>query len=241
MSIFKTTQPHTADRHGTEQQQHPDLPDLPDGYDDPDGPRWVHPSIRPHFRADPLRDRHRLSDRGRLVAWARKKAILNRYAELSAQEDDEIAAGRYPQTRTGNRGPRHYPAEATVVEQKMAVGTNFTFDETTISEDTVQDFLRACRITDATEARKTAELLAAGQAWHHTNITCQVCGYQAHDRWAIGLTQLRDDLEVRACPPCLAGLEAALLACEAGDVVEGGRTRVEAVHAYLDQRHGDQQ
>ena len=64
-----------------------------------------------------------------------------------------------------------------------------------------------------------------------------MCGHQAHGRWSIERIQLREDLEVRACPPCVAALNAALLAREAGDVVADGRTRSEAVHTFLDQ-HG---
>ena len=70
---------HVQDRQAHSETTEPQENDLPAGYDDPDGPRWVHPSIRPHFRADPLRDRYWLSDRVRLVEWARKKVVLARY------------------------------------------------------------------------------------------------------------------------------------------------------------------
>jgi hypothetical protein len=202
----------------------------------------VHPSIRPHFRADPLRDRHRLSDRHHLVEWVRKNAVLARYAELSAQEDREIAAGHYPQTRTGNRGPRLYPPNATVEQQRMAVGTDFYFDEASIGEDTVQDYLHACRCVDATEARKLAELHAAIEEKDARANTCPVCQKRYPNQ--AGAVRIREvaGRRIRCCPADVFGLEALYDASDAAEQTGQGRSRAELHQAYVDTHpHGDPQ
>ena len=66
----------------------------------------------------------------------------------------------------------------------MAVGTNYTFDEASIGEDTVQDYLHACRCTDAAEARKPPSCMAAVEARHARATHLPGLRPPAHDRWA---------------------------------------------------------
>jgi hypothetical protein len=216
----------------------PDSAHLPEGYDDPDSPRYVHPDLRPHYTASVARDRYWLEDHRRLVAWARKRAILDRYDELTAREDHEIAAGRYPQNRRGDPGPRLYPPEATIAERMLAVGTDYSFNESAIGQDTVEDFLHACRCADAADALKHVERRADTDQQDARRNTCPVCTlrYPTRHPWGEGEVTKRDvaGRKVWCCPKCATEAAEQLRTIDAAEQIDG-TTRSERVAAWIDQ------
>jgi hypothetical protein len=189
----------------------------------------VPPDLQPYYRSDPKRDRERLADPRALHAWARSRAILARFEELSAQEDQEIRAGKPLLTRRGDPGgARRYPPTATTAERKAAVGTNFAFDSSAIAEEDVQAYLHACRLADAAKQANTARNLDAGAEQQRANRSCECCGAVAQDRWALPVNRLREDLELRLCPSCSRTVGAELEVRERAERLPDGRTRGEA-------------